>query len=67
MPRKKGLEEAEIQKLHTTAPENLTDEAQNCQSVRVLTSGRHGDPQVFGHSIRNQGNHGAPPVGTKSI
>jgi len=26
MPRKKGLEEAEIQKLHTTAPEHLTDD-----------------------------------------
>ncbi len=97
MPRKKGLEEAEIQNLHTTAPEHLTDEelllstfcaedlarkhsggwdndrsgvapeaqgylSQNCQSARVLTSGRHGAPQVFGHSIRNQGNHGAPPV-----
>ena len=35
---------------------------QNCQSARVLTSGRHGAPQVCGHSIRNQGNHGVPPV-----
>ena len=26
MPRKRGLEEAEIQKLHTTAPEHLTDD-----------------------------------------
>jgi len=26
MPRKKGLEEAEIQKLHTTTPEHLTDD-----------------------------------------
>ena len=26
MPRKKGLGEAEIQKLHTTAPEHLTDD-----------------------------------------
>jgi hypothetical protein len=26
IPRKKGLEEEEIQKLHTTAPEHLTDE-----------------------------------------
>jgi hypothetical protein len=26
MPRKKGLEEAEIQKMHTTAPEHLTDD-----------------------------------------
>jgi hypothetical protein len=26
MSRKKGLEEAEIQKLHTTAPEYLTDD-----------------------------------------
>jgi hypothetical protein len=26
MPRKKGLEESEIQKLHTTAPDHLTDD-----------------------------------------
>jgi hypothetical protein len=26
MPRKKGLGDAEIQKLHTTAPEHLTDD-----------------------------------------
>jgi hypothetical protein len=26
MSRKKGLEEAEIQKLHTTVPEHLTDD-----------------------------------------
>jgi hypothetical protein len=26
MPRKKGLEEAEIQKLYTTAPDHLTDD-----------------------------------------
>jgi hypothetical protein len=26
MPRKKGLEEAAIQKLHTAAPEHLTDD-----------------------------------------
>ncbi len=94
--RKQGLEEVEIQKIHATAPEHLTDDKlllstlceeclarkhsvvgtmialvshqtplaiyQNCQSVRVLTSGRHGAPQVCGHSIRNQGNHGVPPV-----
>ncbi len=90
MQRKQGLEEAEIQKIHTTAPEHLTDDKlllstlcteglvrkhsggwdnddsgvayQNGQSARLLTSGRHGVPQVCGHSIRNQGNHGVPPV-----
>jgi hypothetical protein len=96
MQCKQGLEEAEIQKLHTTAPEYLTDDKlllrtfcveglprkhsvvgtmialvshqktldiyQNCQSARVLTSGSHGAPQVCGHSIWNQGNHGVPPV-----
>jgi hypothetical protein len=96
MQRKQGSEEAEMQKLHTTAPEHLTDDKlllstlcaeglarkhsvvgtmiarvshqkplaiyQDCQSARVLTSGRHGAPQVCGHSIRNQGNHGVPPV-----
>ncbi len=35
------------------------DRGISLQSARVLKSGSHGAPQLYGHSIRNQGNHGA--------
>jgi hypothetical protein len=41
--------------------------SQNCQSSRVLTCGLHRSPKSCGHSIRNQGNYGVPPVEYKSI